>query len=293
MICKALNNISWLYSIVTFISISGGIFAIDMGNIFTNTQIIANDELEAKNIAVNRTETANSGQETSKGNKGTVIIILSALAATGVILFSIKAKYKRGREKIKSYLPNKTNEPSPSQEPEKTPGDTYFHLSLLKDLTKRCDLDCNDELSFFKLSRCVLDNGGNLVLEKMKKIIEDTSIQDNKERATGLIKKYDELKRNELKLEVDKGNEDPHTPRIYISAIGMYLKEFQLEDDAKEDFKKTIFKVMDRLYNKGKNQELEEFRDNMECLKKYIKENNKDYLKDEIDRIERKINASG
>ena len=246
----ALNNRRWLYSIVIFISISGGIFAVNMGNIFTNTQIIANDKLEAKNIAVDGTETANSRQETSRGNKGTVIIILSAIAITGVILLW---RRKKGREKSKQHSPNENKEPSTLQKPEKTPGDTYFHLSLLKSLTGKYGLDCTDELSFFKLSSCVLEDGGKFVLEEMKKIIEDTSIQDNEERATGLIEKYDELKKKELELKVKKGDECPNTPRIYISAIGMYLKEFQLEDDAKKNFKETIFRVMDRLYNKGKN----------------------------------------
>lgn len=287
----ALNNRRWLYSIVTFILIFSGIFAVNMGNIFMNTQIIANDKLEAKNITVDRTETANSGQETSRGNKGIVVIILSVLAATGVILFRRSRKKKKSFEKNKQPFSKENKESSISNEPEETPGNTYFHLSLLKDLAGKYKLDCTDELSFFKLSSCVLEDGGKLVLEEMKKIMEDTSIPDNKERATGLIEKYDELRKKELELKVKKGDEDTNTPRIYISAIGMYLKEFQLEDDAKKNFKETIFRVMDRLYNKGKNQELEEVRGNIECLKRYRKEN-KDYLKDEIERIKRKINAS-
>ncbi len=93
----------------------------------------------------------------------------------------------------------------------------------------------------------------------------------------------------EEKLDLAEGVEDPESPTITRYAISSYIKEFHLEELAESDVKATFFRVLNKLYDKGKKQMLNKIKPNVGWLKKYRDKDESEGIKEEIDRIIKKI----
>ncbi|MGB9600152.1 MAG: hypothetical protein ACPL7I_06335 [Myxococcota bacterium] len=164
----------------------------------------------------------------------------------------------------------------------------YIHLSLLDNLLKRYNLPDNSVDSFFELTTCLINDGRKYALERMKNKIE-RDIDDLK-KAKAVIDEFKILKSNQkrmdgLKLGIEKGD----SPRIYMESVKKYLQEFNLEEKARRHFPDTIIDLLQNFYNKGKDDFLQSIQSNINALEKYLAEKDNEGVREELQRIKRKI----
>ncbi len=193
-----------------------------------------------------------------------------------------KIKPKRNRQKGK-ILP-----PKPELRPEAP--QNYIHLSFLKHYLKKYNLDSRDENSFFSLRAHLIDDGKKVVSDKLKEVISKSNTVDS--IATELLKRYKELREKEIKLSLRPGDEDRNTPKIYKGSVNKYLKEFGLEKEAEKNFPDTILKVLDKIYDKGKQQMINRLEPNMKWLEKFLSERKLEEADKEIKRIKKILDES-
>ncbi len=179
----------------------------------------------------------------------------------------------------------------------KEEGRDFIYLSQLEPLLREYGLrtDVKDEYFvkvelLYKLIDCLIKDGEKYVIERIEKILnEDEPV---KEKAEKLINEYDKLMNSTLK----KNNfyliePTDKSVKIYVENLKKWLKEFGInEEEARKNFPEMMPLILEKIYNKGKNDKLYYFfRKNIEALKNYLEKDDEQSISEELSRIRRKI----
>jgi len=202
------------------------------------------------------------------------IFFLSSPAILAVcvayILVTLVTKKRKPNLKPKNEIPPKCKK-------------NYIHLSLLEHYLQRYKLNPKDENSFFRLRSYLMEDGRKFVIDKIKAILQKSNIGNI--IAHELLEQYKHIENEEIMLGLSPGKEDAQTPKIFQTSVEKYLKEYQMEDDAEKDLKNAILVILDKIYNRGKEQMLKKLEINMKWLEDYLSNKNVEKVNEEIEKI--------
>ena len=169
----------------------------------------------------------------------------------------------------------------------------YVYLSSLKELFKKFGIEEKNEESFYQLREKMVEEGKNYVKREFQKIINNEELNNN-EKAQRICEKYDDLIKNieeisKKETEFKWARDDEKSPKIYYTSVRSYLAELNLLESAEKDLKQVMPKVFQRIYKLGLETILDKVKPNVEYLEKYIENNDKKEIDQEIKRIKQKI----
>lgn len=164
----------------------------------------------------------------------------------------------------------------------------YIYLSQLKNYLEKYNLDFSDESSFSKYREALFNEGKEYAKNEFKTILLKNLSYSKK--AELLCDKYNEIKDRKPKIDFKLApeTENKNSPKIHYTAVNKYLKDMNLIEKAKKDFKDALPHVLQKIYEEGSETVLGEIEVNIEYLRK-MDAGDKKNIKLEIKRLEDKL----
>ncbi len=165
----------------------------------------------------------------------------------------------------------------------------FIYLSQLKPILEEYNLTYDNFENFFKLIELLISEGENYVFNRISNILKGS--EPDIEKAKQLVNEYTELEKNFKNKNFHLVDPSDKSVKIYVESIKLWLEELGIsEKDARKNLPLMMPLILEKIYNKAKNDKLNYFfKKNIEALKKYIEEGDEQGITNELLRIKRKL----